>query len=43
LIGTRIPRWKTWFESFDPVGPIVTLHVLALAVFGDVLRPVAVQ
>ncbi|NIA25183.1 MAG: hypothetical protein GWP04_06395 [Gammaproteobacteria bacterium] len=40
LIETRIPRWQTWFESFDPVGPIVAVHVLALAMFGDVLRPV---
>ncbi|GBD85777.1 sensor protein DivL [bacterium BMS3Abin02] len=42
LIETRIPRWQTWFESFDPVGPIVTIHVLALALFSDVLRPVGV-
>ncbi|NOY54504.1 MAG: HAMP domain-containing histidine kinase [Actinobacteria bacterium] len=40
MIESRIPRWQTWFESFDPVGPIVTVHVLVLAMFGDVLHPV---
>lgn len=42
IIEARRPRWQSWIERFDPVGPIVSMHVLALVVFGDVLRPVGV-
>lgn len=34
--------WETRLFRFDPVAPVVVLHMVALVVLGGVRRPVAV-